>query len=137
MIRKDGGSALLEFALLLPVIVLVLVGLFDVTTAVWQTGTLGAAAREGARYAIVHGSDSAAPAGPAADDAGVTGAVLGHAVGVSGVNVSSSWPDGTNERGSRVVVTATATFTPALSQVLLGGGLSVTLRGGSQMVIHR
>jgi Flp pilus assembly protein TadG len=47
------GQALVEFALILPVFVLVLVGLFDAGRAVFAATTVNNAAREGARQAIV------------------------------------------------------------------------------------
>src|SRR5258708_24862285 len=50
------GQSLVEFALVLPVFLLIVTGLFDLARAVWQEETLAYAAREGARYAIVHGS---------------------------------------------------------------------------------
>lgn len=48
------GQALVEFALVIPVFLLVLVALFDVGRAVFAWNTLTNAAREGARMAIVN-----------------------------------------------------------------------------------
>jgi Flp pilus assembly protein TadG len=141
--RDDDGMALVEFALMLPVVVILIVGLFDAALAVWQSNTLVAAAREGTRYAIVHGSSSASRVGPGSasftapdQDSVVTGIVRSYATGVASVSVASTWPDGNADRGSRVSVVATASYTPVLSQVFTGGGLRVTLRGASQQVIH-
>lgn len=54
MIRRDArGQSLVEFALIVPVFVLLLVGLFDVGRAVYAYNTVNNAAREGARWAIV------------------------------------------------------------------------------------
>src|SRR5687768_15403499 len=47
------GQSMVEFALILPVFVLILVGLFDVGRAVYAFNTVNNAAREGARWAIV------------------------------------------------------------------------------------
>lgn len=47
------GQALVEFALILPIFILVLVGIFDLGRAVIATSTLNNAAHEGARLAIV------------------------------------------------------------------------------------
>lgn len=52
------GQSLVEFALILPVFVLVLVGLFDVGRAVYAFNTVSNAAREGARVAIVNQTES-------------------------------------------------------------------------------
>lgn len=143
MRRQAEGQALVEFALILPVLLILMVGIFDVALAVWQSNTLAAAAREGTRYAIVHGSSSSSPVGPGSgsytapdQDTVVAGIVGSQATGVASVTVASTWPDGNADRGSRVSVVATAAYTPVLSQVLAGGGLRVTLRGASQQVIH-
>jgi hypothetical protein len=64
---SDRGQTLVEFALILPVLVILLVGIFDLGHVVWTNDALSNASREGARFAIVHGgSDSTAcPVGPA------------------------------------------------------------------------
>jgi hypothetical protein len=48
------GQALVEFALVIPIFLLVLVALFDLGRAVFAYNTLTNAAREGARMAIVN-----------------------------------------------------------------------------------
>jgi Flp pilus assembly protein TadG len=55
LIRRRGehGQALVEFALILPVFILMLVGLFDLGRAVYAFNTISNAAREGVRVAIV------------------------------------------------------------------------------------
>jgi hypothetical protein len=50
---KARGQGLVEFALVLPIFVLVLFGIFDVGRAVYVNSTLSQAAREGARLAAV------------------------------------------------------------------------------------
>jgi len=67
--EKPRGQALVEFALVIPIFVLLLVGIFDFGRAIWVNDTLSTAAREAARYAIVHGgstSSDSCPAGPPA-----------------------------------------------------------------------
>jgi Flp pilus assembly protein TadG len=51
---RSGGQALVEFALVIPIFLLVLVALFDAGRAVFSYNTLTNAAREGARMAIVN-----------------------------------------------------------------------------------
>lgn len=51
--RRSRGQAMVEFALVVPVFILLLVGLFDVGRAVYAHHTVNNAAREGARLAIV------------------------------------------------------------------------------------
>jgi Flp pilus assembly protein TadG len=64
------GQTLVEFAMVLPVLTLMLVGTVDLGRVVLANDTVGAAAREAARYAIVHGSMAAdlCPAGPPEPD---------------------------------------------------------------------
>lgn len=51
---RSAGQSLVEFALVLPVFILVLVSLFDLGRGVFAYNTLTNAAREGARLAIVN-----------------------------------------------------------------------------------
>lgn len=133
----DAGTALVEFALLLPVLLMLITGLFDVSRAVWQENTLAYAAREGTRYAIVHGSAGSPPAGPT-NTAGIASAVTGAAVGVPNITVTINYPDaGCFDRGCRVSVDATAPFVPLPSQFMLSGAFNITLRGGSLLVIQQ
>ena len=68
--EKPRGQALVEFALVFPVFVLLLVGLFDFGRVIWVNDTLATAAREAGRYAIVHGGSASTlcPAGPHGPD---------------------------------------------------------------------
>jgi hypothetical protein len=50
---RPRGQALVEFALVAPLFVLMLVGLFDIGRAVYAFNTVNNAAREGGRLAIV------------------------------------------------------------------------------------
>lgn len=50
---RESGQSLVEFSLLVPVLVLLVVGLFDVGRAVYAWTAVSNAAREGARTAIV------------------------------------------------------------------------------------
>src|SRR5262245_66007510 len=52
--RRARGQGLTEFALVIPVFLLIVVALFDLGRAVFSYNTLTNAAREGARFAIVN-----------------------------------------------------------------------------------
>lgn len=52
--RRGRGQALAEFALILPLFLLVMVAIFDLGRAIFAFNTLTNAAREGARLAIVN-----------------------------------------------------------------------------------
>ncbi|MDE3100857.1 MAG: pilus assembly protein [Chloroflexota bacterium] len=145
--RSEEAQALVEFALILPVLLMLILGLIDVARAVEEENTLAYATREGSRYAIVHGASASPALGPCVTCADTTAAtpaasaaigsvVTSAAIGVSHVTVSVGYPDGRNDRGDRVAVDATAPFVPLPSKWLLNGALSITLRGGSELVIE-
>ena len=144
-VRGEGAQSLVEFALVLPVFLLLVTGLFDVGRAVWQENSLAYAAREGTRYAIVHGSAGNPAVGPcssclnpATNNLGnIVNAVNNSAIGVYNIDVTIDYPDGDNQRNHRVTVDATAPFVPLPSQYLLGSVYQITLRGGSQLYIQR
>lgn len=60
------GQGLVEFAFVLPVFLLMLFAIIDIGRVVWASDALANAAREGARYAIVHGGSETTknPVGP-------------------------------------------------------------------------
>ncbi len=143
--KEQSAQALIEFALVLPIFLLLVTGIFDTARAVWQENTLAYAAREGTRYAIVHGASGVPIVGPCSvclnpvsnNLGNVVSAVTSNAVGVYNIDVTVDYPDAGNQRNQRVTVDASASFTPLPSQYLLGGAFEITLRGGSQLVIQR
>ena len=150
--RDEDAQSLVEFALTLPVFLLVVTGLFDVSRAVWQSNTLAFATREGTRYAIVHGSAGVPPVGPCTTHPcptsgteftnrnlqNIVDAVVNNAIGVPNITVTIDYLTlNNNGRNQSVSVDATAPFVPLPSQYLLGNAFQITLRGGSQLVIQR
>jgi hypothetical protein len=143
--RGEGAQSLVEFAIMLPILLLLVTGIFDLARAVWQENSLAYAVREGTRYAIVHGSAGTPIVGPCSNClnpvsnnlGNVVDAVTSNAVGVYNIDVTVDYPDGDNQRNHRVTVDATAPFVPLPSEYLLGGAFHLTLRGGSQLFIQR
>ena len=143
--RGEGAQSLVEFAIMLPLFLLLVTGIFDLARAVWQENSLAYAVREGTRYAIVHGSAGSPIVGPCSSClnpvsnnlGNVVDAVTSNAIGVYNIDVTIDYPDGDNQRNHRVTVDATAPFVPLPSQYLLGGAFQITLRGGSQLFIQR
>jgi Flp pilus assembly protein TadG len=142
--HDERGQAIVEMALVLPLMLVLIVAIADVARAAWTNSTLATAAREGSRYAIVHGAESDDPSGPGSArftapdrDTGVEAVVRAKAVGVRDVQVTVRWPDGNNGRGSRVVVEASVVFVPSMSDLLLNGAFRLTLSSSSTLVIHR
>lgn len=88
--------------------------IFEFSMAVYTYSVLGNAAREGIRYAVVHGIDSSNCSGPGPGCSDATGSNVKAVVkdyaaltfhDISGMTVSASWPDGTAVPSSRVLVT--------------------------------
>ncbi len=104
--EAQRGQSLVEFALLMPIMLLIITGLFDVARAVWEENTLAYSAREGTRFAIVHGSAGKGPlpdgtVSGAADPTDVNDPVIAYvktvvkaaAIGVPNVTVTVTYPD--------------------------------------------
>lgn len=51
--KKPSGQSLIEFALLLPLLFIMVMGLFDIGRAVFYYAVLNSAVREGTRFAVV------------------------------------------------------------------------------------
>ena len=111
--QEERGQALVEFAMAAIVFFVMVFGVIDVARAVWNYNTLAQATREGTRYAIVHGSLSPDPASTA-DQQDVIDQVEEFAGGLdlTALNVTATWPDGSNEPGERVTVESTYTYIP-------------------------
>ena len=62
--RKSRGQALVEFAVVTPILFLLILGTIEVGRFIFHYELVNNATREGARYAIVHGSRSSCPSGP-------------------------------------------------------------------------
>lgn len=125
--RQKSGQSAVEFALVLPVLVVVILGIFDFARAVWHYNTLAEAAREGTRFAMVHGADSPRPVGPAANDPQVRDVVqrFAFALDTSQLTVLSTWPNGTNRPGDPVRVEVRYTYIPLTGLIVGGGGISL------------
>src|SRR4030042_293998 len=55
--QHQRGQSMLEFALILPLMVLIIAGIFDLGRAFYGSITITNAAREGARYGSLHSND--------------------------------------------------------------------------------
>lgn len=112
---NEEGSALVEVALTVPVLLTCFFGLIDVSLAFYTHQVLSESAREGTRYAMVHGSTCTTGSGNSCTVSAST--VNSYVSGLSWPNigggtmtVSTTYPDGNEAPGSRVKVTATYNF---------------------------
>ena len=118
------GQAVVEFALALPLLLALLMGITDVGRMVNMKIALANAAREGARYCALHPGDAA---GTRARVAGEAAARVG---AVAAVDVCPATP-----RGQPVTVTASATFTPITPYVQQIAGASIQISAPATMVV--
>ncbi len=143
--RMRRGQAMVEFAIVAPIFLLILFGIIDFGRYVYYVQVLNNAAREGTRYAIVHGANSLAKTGPPDDPSGaaVVDKVRDYAIGVFGaedaatLTITPTWgtppdvPD--NERGTSVTVEVTYAFRSLVPLVPLP---PITVKGASTLVIN-
>jgi TadE-like protein len=73
--RSKRGQALTEFAIVLPVFLMLVFAIIDLGRVVWAMDNVANAAREGARYASVHGTSKfvICPTGPGLTGTPATG----------------------------------------------------------------
>src|SRR5437667_9158158 len=62
--KRDRGEAMIEFAVSILFILVFMLGMIEVVMLLHTYNTLADSAKEGVRYAIVHGSGNASPSGP-------------------------------------------------------------------------
>jgi Flp pilus assembly protein TadG len=145
---------MVEFALVAPIFFLILFGIIDFGRYVYYVQILNNAAREGARYAIVHGYNSLSRTGPPDDASGaaVVAVVKQYAIGVIGdstvLDVAPTWwdsatePDpaaavgtgnGTNVREDVVQVVVTYQFQSVIPLVPIP---PIEVKGSSTLVIN-
>jgi hypothetical protein len=113
--------------------------LFEVSMLAYTYSVMNNAAREGVRYAIVHGSDSKNCSGPSTGCSDATGAnviavVQSYAAmslhNTSGMTVTVNYPDTTQAAPlSLVSVTVNYTFTPYFKFSALSSTLNITSQG--------
>jgi Flp pilus assembly protein TadG len=94
--RGRRGATVVEMALALMVILLLVIGTIEFGRAAWVYNTLAHATRQGARYAMAHGSLTTP-----ASSSDVSTWVKNSAVGLnkSDISVTTTWPSGVTRNG--------------------------------------
>ncbi len=85
--KNQSGQNLVEFALILPLLVMIIFGTLDLGRAFFATITITNAAREGARYGILHPDDPTGMRSAVIDEATNSGFDLGD-ISVSTINIT-------------------------------------------------
>ena len=134
MIRKERGKGLVEFALAVPILLAILVALFEFGRAIWVLSSVYTASREATRYAMTVGlSGGGTPhyldcsgIRDIAKDFGGAGQVADGDVTISydsgpGTASIGSCPVNPNDlaSGDRIIVQVVGHFTPAAFVPLL------------------
>lgn len=127
------GQSAVEMALILPVLLVVLMGIIEFSRALFTRSVLSNAAREGARYGIIHptwatNADNADPDNIAARTKRLT-------TGLTQANLSVvvEFPDGSGTVGNRLRVTVSYPF-----RLILPFPVSaIVLRSSSTMRIEQ
>jgi Flp pilus assembly protein TadG len=129
--HSQRGASILEFGLAFLVFFSALYGIMEFGRIVASYNIISGAAREGARYAMVHGSAS----GSVATASDIQDVVRNWAIGLdtSAVVVATTWTPG-NAPGSQVKVKASYTVTPFTGLILPNG---ITVQSSSQMSISQ
>ena len=121
------GQSLVEFALLLPLLLLILVLLFDLGRAVYYYSVIHNAAREGARYGIISPTD----------DAGIIAAAQAKVVGLDQSNLFITPIETKTETEWYITVSVSYDFdlvTPLIDGFF--GGNPLTLQTQSSMQVE-
>lgn len=117
----ERGSVMVETAIALLVVMPMVFWILEICMFTYTCSVLGDAARQGVRYAIVHGTDSGNCSGPTNGCADATGANVSSEVDnaarycfhdLSNMTIQVVYPDGSSAPPSRVTVTVHYTYVP-------------------------
>ncbi len=121
ILRDELGSVAIETALGFMLIMVMVLGIIEFSMMAYTFGVLEESAREGVRYATIHGTDSTNCSGPSsgcADSSAanvssdVTTYAKAYAGNVSGMSVTVTYPDAASTPNSRVQVAISYQYQP-------------------------
>ena len=126
--NREGGQALVEFALMVVFLMLLIVGFIELIGFGYTYNVLADSAKEGVRYAIVHGTGSTNCSGPGSaaatppitcpDTTGtnVKNSVTSYALyslhNTTAMNVTTTYVDSSSAPPSRIRVTVSYLYQP-------------------------
>jgi Flp pilus assembly protein TadG len=125
--RNERGQSLVEAALGFPLLMLLFFGIIEFSLVVFTYNTLSNAAREGARYGVMHPNDAA---GMAAAARSLTTAIQ---CGGAGMTVSSSHPAADTVR---VDIDCNAPLLTQMIVTALGGAGTIPLHASATMQVE-
>jgi Flp pilus assembly protein TadG len=136
--QRCRGVAIVEGAIVLPVLMIVVLGMLDLSLLVLESNTLAEASRRMCRQAMVHGQ-MASPQMTVWGPASVTGTAndgteYAEALNpelvtfdLNQVSYVINWPDGGNLPGNRVQVTVNYQYKPLMPLVLGTNSVPITM----------
>lgn len=133
ILRSESGSVAIETALGFMLIMAMVLGIIELSMMAYTFGVLEEAAREGIRYATIHGSDSTNCSGPSSGctdssasnvSSDVTNYAAAYVSNVSGMTVTVTYPDAASTPNSRVQIAIAYQYQPLFTFV----GTPPTLR---------
>jgi Flp pilus assembly protein TadG len=140
-VRDEQGGSMVEFAIVFTFMFLPLMfGAVEFGRGLWVKSTVTAAAREGVRWAIVHGSDTLA----ASDTAAISAKIIARTKLTPLAIKTTFTPAGQNTPGSYVKIEVAYAYTPIVGNFAASlGGRAVsipflssrTIKSTSQQVI--
>ncbi len=136
--QRERGASLVEFALISPLLFLLLLGIVDFGRAIYYYGAISGSARETARKSITAcGNQSTAVNCTTTDGqtkATVVGQMAGVPITVDNITISPS----SRKYGDTITAQITITFTPATPLIgrYFGTNGNMQLRAQSKMVVQ-
>ena len=126
--RNERGQGLIEFGLIFLFLVTLVISILEMSLFLYNYSVLTDAAKEGVRYAVVHGSSGTNPAGTGAPCGTVTSGAIFDAVrtyaktsvlDLSKMGVDVCYSDGSDSPGSTVNVKVRYQYSPLFGLVEL------------------
>jgi Flp pilus assembly protein TadG len=134
--RKNSqrGATMVEFALSILLTVFVIFWTFEMVMMVYTYTVISDSAKEGVRYAIVHGANSGTPSTP--KDTSAVDAVVKdyakyslHDLSGTALSVATAYPDATNKAPHPVSVTVTYQYQPYINLPFTSPTITATAEG--------
>jgi Flp pilus assembly protein TadG len=136
--RSEEGSLVVETALSLLLVIPMVFWLFEMCMLTYTYSVLGDAARQGVRYAIVHGTDSNNCSGPSSGCADTAAANVKSVVNAAAaysfhdltrMTVQVTYPDQASTPPSRVNVTINCIYVPYIKLPGIANSVQLSAQG--------
>ena len=136
--RSEEGSLVVETALSLLLVIPMVFWLFEMCMLTYTYSVLGDAARQGVRYAIVHGTDSNNCSGPSSGCADTAAANVKSVVNAAAaysfhdltrMTVQVTYPDQASTPPSRVNVTINYIYVPYIKLPGIANSVQLSAQG--------